>query len=435
MWSWRKKSVECFGGVLFAGSLPPRPHELSHLQRLDVKITPLPSAPNAHWCLRLDHPQRGSADMVAFRDIKPPPGFLVDLSPALLPDERDTFHRAGCMVSVRMNGAPQDVLRDRKRLLWYLRAAMGHDGLGAVDLVSQNLWSRAALDDELAHDADLDVEALYCMHLVTEGDDRNVAWLHTHGLGELGFFDFDILDPAPDVHRREVPRAMAFAILEGRASAGQTCTLWAPDGQVRLVPAAEFHRRARPADAARRLDADDGHNTNRVVLCEPQRGFWARFSSRPRPARWLSTEGGDEGLVFYSNEATELSALRARNTLQRFLEAGRELADLKCPMIAKIGYVVDGGGPTEREHLWFTVHDIRDGRIDATLESEPFHIARMTRGQRAWHDVENLTDWAIVTPFGMATPRHMRPLRLTRANRDRVLEYLAQKKQAQSAKD
>lgn len=39
MWSWRKKSVECFGGVLFAGGLPPRPHELAHLERLGVTPT------------------------------------------------------------------------------------------------------------------------------------------------------------------------------------------------------------------------------------------------------------------------------------------------------------------------------------------------------------------------------------------------------------
>ena len=65
-------------------------------------------------------------------------------------------------------------------------------------MTSELFWSPAMLDDELAHDADLDVEALYTIHASTTTAARSrVYWLHTHGLEALGAFDIDVLRPSP----------------------------------------------------------------------------------------------------------------------------------------------------------------------------------------------------------------------------------------------
>src|SRR5207248_2514776 len=99
---------------------------------------------------------------------------------------------------------------------WALR--ISHPELGEADVVCLP----EALDDELCHDADLDIESLYTLHAVTgdEAGDEAVIWLHSHGLAEIGLFDFDVLRPSEDLlgRGRDALRAVAFAILDGAVS-------------------------------------------------------------------------------------------------------------------------------------------------------------------------------------------------------------------------
>jgi hypothetical protein len=128
-------------------------------------------------------------------------------------------------VAVSVRAQHEHVLRVRKRLLFWLRELMQRDGTIAIDDTSMLLWSEAMLDDELAHDADLDIESLYTIHSVRDGlDPARVAWLHTHGLEELGAFDFDVLQPpAAFTNGCDVAiRALAFAGLEQTITSDRT---------------------------------------------------------------------------------------------------------------------------------------------------------------------------------------------------------------------
>jgi hypothetical protein len=62
----------------------------------------------------------------------------------------------GCRhaVSVAAEARTGNILRDRKDFLRFLRALMGAEGVAALDHAARSFWSRPALDDELAHDAD-----------------------------------------------------------------------------------------------------------------------------------------------------------------------------------------------------------------------------------------------------------------------------------------
>jgi hypothetical protein len=431
-WNWRKKSSTCAGSVLFRGRLAPRAEEFAHLADRGYALRATEPTRAAHWALRLAHPKYGEADLLCLRDCPRPPRQLIDFDPALTADEREQAYLGESTVSVLMEGRQSDVLRDRKSLLAVCRAVMANDGVVAVDHTAQRFWPREALDDELAHDADLDIESLYTLHAVTdddqadEGDEAPVTWLHSHGLAEIGLFDFDVLNPSDDLlgRGRDALRAIAFAIVEQAVTRNTPrFTLMNPGHDVAFVDVNRFARRAGRYNLLR-PGADDDHNADRAVLCDPPKGLWGRIFGRPTPSTVLSGPAPDDITLPFSTAASDLMADRARATYLPFRQLAGEFAEFDFPVIAKLAYQVDDGGPDDREHLWFTVNELGDDRIDATLVSTPLDIARLKQGHRAWHDLSRLSDWAILSPLGMITPRYTVPARQIRANRDKFRQLL-----------
>lgn len=108
---------------------------------------------------------------------------------------------------------------------------------------------------------------------------------------------------------------------------------------------------------------------------------------------------------------------RARQTFAVFRELKREFASLDLPTMVKLGYEVEGGTPTDSEHLWFSVHQVRADKVDATLANAPHRVPSLTAGQRGEFGLERLTDWMILSPEGPMTPRNVSASRRLRANR------------------
>ncbi len=439
-----KKDTPSIGSVYFRGNLPSRAEEFGFLRDLGIEVARLDGAPGAHWRLRLRHRSWGEAEMVALRDFKVYPSAMVDFSPGMSDREREEAKAAGTGVSLKVASTRANMLADRKNLLRYLRAVMGDDAVVSVDHASELFWTRSALDAELWHDADLDVEALYTVHAVgedppedapppgedddgEEGDERRARWIHTHGLAQIGAFDFDILDASPDVlHATEALRALAFAILEGTIGPSEPDFMLAhPGGRVRMVPVAEFHRLADPAAAAFR-DNDGNHNTDRSVVCEPARGLLGRFSKSVKLSKFFRGEIGDGTVFHFSAAASRLMADRALATIGVLRSLMGELAEFEFPVMVKLGYPTDGAkDESDREHLWFEVHELLEGAVDATLANQPYHVSSLQAGDRGRHDVTLLSDWAMMTPMGPITPRSLRLAWQMRSQKETLREIMA----------
>ena len=442
--AWNQRAAAGVGAAYFRGTVQPRLGEFAFLADHGVTVRP---AADDEASADLSHPQWGTARLTIPRQPLPVP------RPMIVHDARlDAAERAEAVlgrsgVFVRVEGDRGDVLRDRKRLLRYLNAVMGDDGLVAFDATASRFWPRAALADELAHDADLDIDALFTVHAVTGDDDlaaegtgtRGPAcrWYHTHGLAEIGHFDFDVVRPHQSLvtgRCHDFARAVAFAVVEGKVQRSTESVRICSGGPVRLVDVAEFNRRASAADRSAR-DADDFHNRDRAVLCDVATGGKLRrklLGTPARPSRLLMADQG-EFMVFFPNAATELMAARARQTFGRFRALWAELAELRFKPIVKLGYRVDGGGPTDREHLWFEVHAADDDGVDATLTNAPHRVAALQMGDRGRHPLERLTDWALIGPTGMVTPRDTRPARTARAHRADILAHYAKVRSAGAA--
>jgi uncharacterized protein YegJ (DUF2314 family) len=295
--------------------------------------------------------------------------------------------------------------------------------VAALDGMAQMVWTPPRLADELQHDAPLDIIHVHVLHIVTQ--ERGV-WLHSHGLGELGFVDFDVLRPAEAItgEQFDVLRAIAFAIVEGASSGSIEPVLGADP--IALVDASTFMERASSSD--RELRDDEYHDEDRVVCCDPgPPGMLARLfgAGEVRPSRLLS-RGMEEGrhLVSFSKQATDLAALRARECLPLFASLCEEFAELECKGLVKLGYATDSGDGDDHEHMWFEAHGTAGDDIDATLLNRPFDIAALHEGQRGTHPIDRLTDWAILTPLGQLTPRSLEIARHLRELRPEILQAM-----------
>jgi uncharacterized protein YegJ (DUF2314 family) len=372
------------------------------------------------WSIRADHPAWGTAEIECSRHPAPLADLVIDHTLSLSPDDKVRARSGQSVLTVRIRSQHGYVLRDRKRLLFWLKTLLQADGAIAVDDGSTLLWSYGMLEDELTHDADLDIESLYAIHAVRgTGNAGNVEWLHTHGLGEFHAFDIDVLHPSPMFvdNCGDPLRSLAYAALEGAVTADtDRFTLAYPGGDVRLVSVQRFHAEASPAFHGLR-DLDSAHTERRAVLCEPVGGLWGRWRTRPAPSRFLSGLNTDAFVVPFSTPVTNLMADRARRTLDLFRDLKEEFAGLNLPAVVKLGYPVDGGGPDDREHLWFEVHRMDGDKVEATLANTPHRVSALKAGQRAEHGLDKLTDWLIMSPEGQITPRNISAARRLRQTR------------------
>jgi hypothetical protein len=151
------------------------------------------------------------------------PEVLLRHGPRLSDEDRATVRAGRSAISVEISPPPgSDPFEFRKRLIRLLGILLGESGAAAVDVTAQRVWPREQLDDELAHDAPLHVDQMYTLHAVASERSDDCVWLHSHGLEELGGFDFDILRPHPNhVHDLSgVVRGAALASIEGRLRPG-----------------------------------------------------------------------------------------------------------------------------------------------------------------------------------------------------------------------
>ena len=323
MFDFLKRDAPGIAQVYFPGSVPPPLEAFGRLRDARIDVEPLPTTDDETlWAATLRHPDWGEARIAFVRDA-PPAEPLVRYAGSLTRDERDAALVPTVGIALTVPARRKAVLADRKTMLRFARALLGDDGLVAIDMASQLAWSRAALDEELAHDADLDVQSLFCLHMVfDEGDgdpsESGSPWMHTHGLRELGAFDLDVLAAHPTFvsSSPDLFRALAFRALNGDIAPGADRVLYAyPRFELSLVPADRFMAEA--ADAWRALRDADHHDEHRVVLCEPSRrrlfgrggvapsrsrsrvaGFRTRSprsSRRPRPPSWPAGLGPRPG--------------------------------------------------------------------------------------------------------------------------------------------
>jgi hypothetical protein len=431
---WVERDLALRGTVLFRGGIPLRLEELKRHAGASYEVETLPVEAHEHWSCRLRHPAHGVARVTCPREPEMPGGPSLQFDPRLTTEEKAAILSAGSFVEIRLEAQERDLLRERKRLLHFFSAAGGDAAVGALDGLALCWWSPQALAEELAHDAPVDISALFTIHLVgNEGPvpgERTAFWLHTHGLQEAGYTDFDVLNPSPSSHGRgfDSVRAIAYAIVEGALAPGSepVSIVW-PGGEARLVSAREFLNGAGADVSEWREAVDEFHLSGHAVVCDAalERRFFGLGRPRAKPSAFFQSDMPDGSLIQFSRSASDLMADRARQTYDYFRGLREEFAAYELPVLAKLGYPVDGD-PEGREHIWFEIHGCDGDSIDATCINDPYGIASLSKDQRGKHSVELLSDWAIFTPFGAINPRFQYAARRLRADPAEARRLLAE---------
>jgi uncharacterized protein YegJ (DUF2314 family) len=379
------------------------------------------------WRMSVNHPQLGS---LAIKTVPRPPPVASALASfhRLTQVDRVSISGAQSAVFVEMQPSGSNVLRDRKNLLRALALVGGADSVVAVDHLAQRVWPKADLEDELAHDADLDVESAISVHGVTNDESSEAEWFHTHGIAALGGFDFHIVQPRPGAELNEdteVVRTCAGLILEGSVRIdGDPFRLFG-DAMACFVPVEAFLANSEGYARkvlATQLEGDEFHRAIAAVLCNPGRGgmFGRLFGRASRPAAndavWEGIEPGGATAPITA-AMTALMEQRAAATYEVLRRLVAEFEQFGFPVGIKLGYETGAGG---REHLWFRPHSLGDESIDATLENAPFAVPGMKLGDRGTHPVSRITDWMIATPVGRINPRSQVAARIARERPDEI---------------
>ena len=104
-----------------------------------------------------------------------------------------------------------------------------------------------------------------------------------------------------------------------------------------------------------------------------------------------------------TSETNRMRALAAER-LPFFTAA---FADKRNQLLGKFSLLIDEEYRTEdncREHIWFEILDIQEGRFHARLTQEPYYVSGVHEGFECEFGPEDLTDWLIFTPERRISP-------------------------------
>lgn len=455
--------VTCGAAVYFPGGAPPTLDDLRAAERAGVRIEMLPAADGDRFAARLRHPVWGEAFVCSPRPSVGSVAADVLVAPWLTREEKARI--LACRESLLVacvppdggalpspQGSDPDPVVERKRLFRFARAVCGERGAGILDALSSRHWSPAALDDELEHDAPLDVEALFLVHAITDGAEGRpgslsgaspgqrprITWFHTHGLAEAGAFDIDILLPSQSILGcwGDPVRGLAALALDGCIDPGMdSYPLGSPGGDVAFVPAERWEREASAKERALRQDGGD-HGKRRVVVCDPLDGGRGGRSAAVRYSRFLANVDVGETVFSMSTLHAARAAVRARETLPRLGATLREFG----PFVRETWLMLeldteDGSGGKER--LSFVLdpdEDLSGSTVRAVLVDTPRRVGSVRPGDTGRWPVERIAEWRVDTVVGPVSPRSGAAARILREERERLLPLLRMAEQQRAGR-
>lgn len=250
---------------------------------------------------------------------------------------------------------------------------------------------------------------LFTAQAVSGEDD--CVWLHTHGLNRCGRPELEVLNSTKETYQTHYNtlEALALRLLDEENTPEYKAPFflaYVDQGVPLVVTLIDWEEAIScypPDMLGGKNDREEGHNedTCAIFVYPNQESFEeGKYSSlaiyddilKENPIYMLST-----------SETNRMKALAAER-MEYFFQAFK---DKHNHLLAKIGLLVDEPHRTdfsEREHIWFEVTEIKNGRITAKLTQEPYYIEGLHEGHMGTYSPEEITDWLIFTPERRLTP-------------------------------
>ena len=274
-----------------------------------------------------------------------------------------------------------------------------------TERVLSGVWVKLAAQSMIQPSPDY----LYAVQAVSNGNGQ--VWLHTHGLNRCGAIEVEILDSDQENYQNHSSILQTLgkriisdhtfieeedAFMVGRMNNGAyiVATWIAYEEALKLYP----------KDILGGIqDRKDGHNeaTGVVYLYLSEKDF---ENKKYRHVSAINEYLSDNVLMMYSNEETLRMSALAKERLHYFSNA---IKNEDTEGIMKIGLEVDEEYKQEegfREHIWFHIKEINGSKAQAVLTQEPYYIKDLHEDAEMEVDLNDLTDWILLTPEGSVTP-------------------------------
>ncbi len=289
-----------------------------------------------------------------------------------------------------------------------LLSALAPEAVGLFDYAACRVHSGEWLHSAAQSNVPPPPTTLFTLHAV-QGDS---IWIHSHGLMRCGTIELEMLDVPQESANdlADLLNVTAMMFIERGTHAPDDVFEVGKDLALKWIPWEEAIEGLAPEALGGVSDRDESHDHPSGVLYAPKKKRLGMFGKRHQcPSAYLEILRDNPILYLSQLETRRMSMLaKERFGVLRDIES-RYRDEEDWGFLIKLGYTVDDN-PESTEHLWFQVHAIEGGQIDATLLNEPYGIARMSEGQRGEHPPDSISDWTIYSPHGAFRPDQVEEL-------------------------
>ncbi|MDR1883868.1 MAG: DUF4026 domain-containing protein [Prevotella sp.] len=243
---------------------------------------------------------------------------------------------------------------------------------------------------------------LYTLHCVydEEGETGNRRyWFHTHGLHRCASVELEMLNFRQGAEQMNTLINMTVKkFLSHPAREKERFTI-GYDGMginlcwLRWEEALKDLPADIPGGATYRDEADNVHTEPSGIL------FAVEDGNMVSPEIYAPTLS--ENPVYYiTNEETERMSALAKERFPLFESVFRkEYGQPEWTFLVKFGLTVDNpDAGSDREHLWYDVISIENGKIEGKLLNQPYWIPGLNKGDIKTYPFGLLTDWIVYSP-------------------------------------
>jgi uncharacterized protein YegJ (DUF2314 family) len=268
------------------------------------------------------------------------------------------------------------------------------------DLATGRWFPNEIIDSVFGQD---DIEApeevLWITRLVEapEGGDPDDrwAWITTHGLSRCGRVELEMLG-VPAVLSNE-----AVHLVDGLAALTLETPL-PPAGQTISLGSNLLISLMKPEEAIQSLKEEMPGNEERT---SPSAVITSHDGTSLFPQNALGILQVGETAVMRTKRSTNRRATIAKSQWSLFVTAAKQIgASEHATCLAQIPWSNTEEEDTPREYLWFRVVEIHQDSMTGELAHKPALVTSLEEGHREQFDLEDITDWIVMTPVGPMGP-------------------------------
>jgi uncharacterized protein YegJ (DUF2314 family) len=286
--------------------------------------------------------------------------------------------------------------------------------LGRIDLqiesvcdLSTGRWFTKEILDSVFGEDDIEApeEVLWITRLVEapEGGDPDDrwAWVTTHGLSRCGRVELEMLG-VPAVLSNE-----AVHLVDGLAA----LTLETPlpqAGQPISLGSNLLLSLMKPEEAIQSLQ---NGMPGKEVRTSPSAVITSHDGTALFPQNALGILKVGETAVMRTKRSTSRKASIAKSQWSLFVNAAKQIgASEHATCLAQIPWSNTQEEDAPREYLWFRIVDVNQDSMTGELAHKPALVTSLEEGHQEEIDLEDITDWIVMTPVGPMGPSDARAI-------------------------